>query len=52
MDENSPSLWHAGTSTTNHMTDNQGILHTVTKYLGPNGVIVGNGEVLPITHVG
>lgn len=34
------------------MTGNPGKLQNLKSYSGNDGVIVGNGEILPITHVG
>ncbi|KAG6666675.1 hypothetical protein CIPAW_01G048700 [Carya illinoinensis] len=44
--------WHLDIGATDHMIANEGILHSLTPYQGHDGIMVGNGKVLPITHVG
>ena len=46
------SAWHPDTGATDHMTGNAGNLHSLTPYTGNDGVMVGNGNILPITHIG
>ncbi|KAA8544767.1 hypothetical protein F0562_019529 [Nyssa sinensis] len=48
--EDSP--WHPNTSATDHMTASTSNLQSVTPYTKSNGVMVGNGHILPITHIG
>ena len=35
-----------------HITDDPGNLDSLTPYHGSDGVMVGNGQTLPITHFG
>ena len=35
-----------------HITDDPGNLDSLTPYHGSDGVMVGNGQTLPITHIG
>lgn len=44
--------WHPDNRATDHMTGYLGNLHSLTPYHGTDGVMVGNGETLPITHIG
>ena len=44
--------WHPDTGATDHMTGNVGNLLSLTPYTGNDGVMVGNGDILPITHIG
>ena len=46
------STWHPDIGATNHMTGNAGNLHSLTSYTGNDGVMVGNGDSLLITHIG
>lgn len=52
MEETPPSLWHLDIGATYHMTGNQGKLYSLNSYLGLDGVMVGDGKILPITQVG
>lgn len=52
MEETSPSLWQPDTGATYHMTGNQGKLYSLNSYPGLDGVMVGDGKILPITQVG
>lgn len=52
MVDSSQLVWHPDTGTTNHMTATQGNLHNLTEYYSPNGVMIGNGKIMSITHVG
>ncbi|KAA8542236.1 hypothetical protein F0562_023628 [Nyssa sinensis] len=44
--------WHLDTGATDHMTASTGNLQSVTPYTKSDGVMVGNGHILPITHIG
>ena len=46
------SEWFSNTSATNHITRNSSNLHSLSPYTDLEGVIVGNGDVLQITHIG
>ncbi|KAA8546621.1 hypothetical protein F0562_002640 [Nyssa sinensis] len=46
------SPWHLDTGATDHMTASTGNLQSVTPYTKFDGVMVGNGHILPITHIG
>lgn len=48
IDENQKSSWNPDTRAKDHMTTNQGNLHSLTSYNGANGVMVGNGDILPL----
>jgi hypothetical protein len=50
--DNQDSTWFPDTGATYYMTGDPGNLHTLTPYHGTDGVMVGNGESLPITHIG
>ena len=43
--------WVIDTRTTDHMTGNLGNLHSLIPYHDTDGVMVGNGETLPITNI-
>jgi hypothetical protein len=44
--------WFLDTGATDHITSNLGNLHSLTPYHGHDGVIAGNKQILPITHIG
>lgn len=44
--------WHLDTGAMDHITNNSGNLYSLVPYQGTNSVMVGNGETLPITHIG
>lgn len=44
--------WYADSGATAHITNQLSHLLTSQAYTGDDTVLVGNGEVLPITHVG
>ena len=44
--------WYPDTAVTHHITSSTQHLKTAEPYSGPDSVIVGNGDFLPITHVG
>ena len=44
--------WFLDIGATDHITGNPGNLHSLTPYTGSEGVMVGNGDVLQITHIG
>jgi hypothetical protein len=50
--DNQDSTWFLDTGATDHMTGDPGNLHSLTLYHCIDGVMVGNGESLPITHIG
>ena len=50
--DNQDSDWFPDTGATDHITDNPGNLDSLTPYHGSDGVMVGNGHTLPITHIG
>ncbi|KAF6152047.1 hypothetical protein GIB67_031369 [Kingdonia uniflora] len=51
---NEPELgeWLPDTGATTHITDNPGTLPNIKPYFGSDYVMVGNGNQLPITHMG
>lgn len=44
--------WFLDAATMDHVTNNPSILHSLQPYTGFQGLMVGNGEFLPITHIG
>jgi hypothetical protein len=50
--DNQDSEWFPDTGATDHITGNPGNLHSLTPYTGSDGVMLGNGDILQITHVG
>ena len=46
------SKWFSDTGASNHIIGYPGNLHPLTPYHGSDGVMVGNGHTLPITHIG
>ncbi|KAG6667017.1 hypothetical protein CIPAW_01G071400 [Carya illinoinensis] len=52
LEEPKQAFWHPDTRATDHMIANQGTLQSVTPYTGHDGIMVGNGKSLPITHTG
>ncbi|CAF1744189.1 unnamed protein product, partial [Brassica napus] len=44
--------WYPDSAATTHITNNSDQLQSSEPYLGNDQVIVGNGDFLPITHVG
>ncbi|KAJ4961904.1 hypothetical protein NE237_021814 [Protea cynaroides] len=46
------SKWFPDIGATTHMTDNGGKLHNLSPYVGTDAIMVGNGEKVPITHIG
>lgn len=44
--------WFPDTGATDHITGNLGNLYSLTPYNGHDGVMVGNGQILLITHIG
>lgn len=44
--------WHPDTGASNHIAINIGTLTIVSPYTGHTKVMVRNGKLLPITHVG
>jgi transposase InsO family protein len=50
--DNQDSTWFPNTRATYYMTGDPGNLHSLTPYHGTDGVMVGNGDSLPITHIG
>lgn len=44
--------WYPDSAATAHITNNGSQLHSSEPYLGNDQIIVGNGDYLPITHVG
>ncbi|KAF8369725.1 hypothetical protein HHK36_032252 [Tetracentron sinense] len=50
-DPNDPA-WYPDTRATSHMTNDSGKLYNITPYDGSDRVMVGNGNSLPIYHVG
>ena len=44
--------WFLDIGATDHIIGNPGNLHSLTPYTGSEGVMVGNGDVLQITHIG
>ncbi|PRQ52801.1 putative RNA-directed DNA polymerase [Rosa chinensis] len=47
-----PQYWLADTGATNHMTHNPQVLNNVIPYPTTDGVQIGNGNQLAITHIG
>jgi hypothetical protein len=50
--DNQDSTWFLDTRATDHMIGDPCNLHSLTLYHCTDGVMVGNGESLPITHIG
>ncbi|KAF8401648.1 hypothetical protein HHK36_012594 [Tetracentron sinense] len=50
--DNQNSEWFPDTGATAHMTGNPGKLQNLKPYKGNDGVMVGNGQTLAITHIG
>lgn len=46
------SEWFPDTGGSAHITENPGKLPNLRPYVGNDGIMAGNGEILPITHVG
>lgn len=44
--------WYPDSAASAHITNNGSQLHSSEPYLGNDQIIVGNGDYLPITHVG
>ena len=44
--------WYPDTAATHHITSSTQHLQSAQPYSGPDSVIVGNGDFLPITHIG
>lgn len=44
--------WYPDTAATHHITSSTQHLQSAQSYSGNDGVIVGNGDFLPITHIG
>lgn len=44
--------WYSNGTVISNMTNNANTVNTITLYLGNEGVLVGNGESLPITLTG
>ncbi|CAN7077145.1 unnamed protein product [Brassica oleracea var. botrytis] len=44
--------WYPDTAATHHITNSTQHLQSSQPYSGTDAVIVGNGDFLPITHVG
>lgn len=44
--------WYPDTGASAHMTSDLDKLHTLSNYMGPNKIIVGDGNALDITHIG
>jgi len=43
--------WYPDNGATSHITNNANALDNATPYSGNDGVLVGNGESLPVTHI-
>lgn len=50
--QNSGQEWYPDSAASAHITNNTAQLQSSEPYLGDDQVIVGNGDYLPITHVG
>ena len=46
------SDWYLDTGASAHMTPTPAQLHSSTSYTGSDSVVVGNGALLPISHIG
>ncbi|KAL6314958.1 hypothetical protein AAG906_029179 [Vitis piasezkii] len=44
--------WYIDSGVTNHITTNLNTLSQKTKYKGNEKLVVGNGQLLPISHIG
>lgn len=44
--------WYADSGATSHIANSHAHLQSAQPYHGDDSVIVGNGEFLPITHIG
>ena len=49
---NNQDLWLANSGTSDHLTTNHNNLATQSQYKGLEQVTVGNGQALPINHIG
>ena len=49
---NNQDPWLANSGTLDHLTANLGNLSIQLQYKGPEQIIVGNGQTLPINHIG
>ena len=49
---NNQDPWLADSGTLDHLTANLGNLSIQLQYKGPEQIIVGNGQTLPINHIG
>ncbi|KAG8371909.1 hypothetical protein BUALT_Bualt12G0011900 [Buddleja alternifolia] len=50
--ETSDVAWYPDSGASAHMTPDDGIFSHLTPYTGTNKILVGNGSLLPIKHVG
>ena len=46
------AAWYPDTGASAHMTSDPDKLHTLSNYMGPDKIIVGDGNALDITHIG
>ncbi|KAM2315364.1 hypothetical protein ACFX1S_028273 [Malus domestica] len=51
-DSPSPTPWVVDSGATNHMTNDPSALTQIQPYTGTDTIVVGNGNHLPISHVG
>ena len=49
---NNQDPWLADFGTSDHLTANLGNLFVQSQYKGPEQITVGNGQTLPINHIG
>ena len=49
---NNQDPWLVDSGTSDHLTTNLNNLTILSQYKGPNQVTVGNGQTLPINHIG
>lgn len=52
ISDNQDNAWFPDTGATSHITADAGKLQSLVPYYGPEKIMVGNGDLLDITHVG
>ncbi|GAA0148186.1 hypothetical protein LIER_07702 [Lithospermum erythrorhizon] len=52
IEDSNDVVWYPDSGTSAHITGNMSLLHSVTPYSGSIKVMVGNGDLLQVTHTG